>query len=146
MTENQSHPVASDQVAMANKFGADYLPGLLGLQFTNVGKGWVEAELEVRKALTAPNGFLHAGTVVSLADTACAYGCVFALPEGAQGFTTLELKTNFLSSTLEGKVLCRADATHLGRMTQLWDASVTSEKTGKVMAHFRCTQMVLWPK
>jgi len=136
----------SDFAAQANKFGADYLPGLLGLNFTGVGDGWVEAEIEVRKALTAPNGFLHAGTVVSLADTACAFGCVRALPEGANGFTTVELKTNFLSSTLDGIVTCRAEAAHLGRMTQLWDATVKSEATGKVMAHFRCTQMVLWPK
>ena len=133
-------------VEMANKFGADYLPGLLGVNFTALGDGWVEAELEARKAVSAPNGFLHAGTVVSLADTCCAFGCVRALPEGAQSFTTVELKTNFLSSTLEGLVTCRAEAVHLGRMTQLWDATVKSQKTGKDMAYFRCTQMVLWPK
>ncbi len=136
----------NDFAAQANKFGADYLPGLLGLHFTRAGEGWVEAEVEVRKALMAPNGFLHAGAVVSLADTCCGYGCVRALPEGATGFTTIELKSNFLSSTHDGLITCRAEAAHLGRMTQLWDATVKSEATGKVMAHFRCTQMVLWPR
>ncbi len=135
-----------DFVTQANKFGAHYLPGLLGLHFTGAGEGWIEAEVEVRKALMAPNGFLHAGTVVTLADTCCGYGCVRALPEGSNGFTTVELKSNFLGTAREGLVTCRAEAVHLGRMTQLWDATVKNGETGKIMAHFRCTQMVLWPK
>jgi uncharacterized protein (TIGR00369 family) len=130
----------------ANEFGADYLPGLLGLDFTGVGDGWVEAEVAIRKALMAPNGFLHAGTVVTLADTACGYGCVKALPEGASGFTTIELKSNFLGTARDGVITCRAEAKHLGRTTQLWDATVKHRKSGKTIALFRCTQMVLWPK
>ncbi len=135
-----------DDAARANTFGADYLPGLLGLNFTDFGDGWVEAEVEIRKALMAPNGFLHAGSVVTLADTACGYGCVHALPEGAAGFTTIELKSNFLGTAQEGVIACRAEAQHLGRTTQLWDAKVTRRDTGKTIALFRCTQMVLWPK
>ena len=136
----------TDFTTQANRIGTDYLPGLLGLHFTSAGEGWIEAEVKVRQALMAPNGFLHAGTVVTLADTCCGYGCVRALPEGAKGFTTVELKTNFLSSTIEGMITCRAEAAHLGRTTQLWDATVKSSVTGKVMALFRCTQMVLWPR
>ncbi len=130
----------------ANEFGADYLPGLLGLEFTGFGDGWVEAEVAIRKELMAPNGFLHAGTVVTLADTACGYGCVRVLPEGATGFTTVELKSNFLGTARDGVITCRAEAKHLGRMTQLWDATVKHRESGKVIALFRCTQMVLWPK
>lgn len=127
-----------------NSVGNGYLPGLLGVRFTHVERGKAIAELTVRKELMAPNGFLHAGSVVSLADTACGYGCVQSLPEGAVGFTTIELKSNFLGTAREGVVECVATAQHLGRMTQLWDAEVTNRDTGKVMAHFRCTQMVLW--
>lgn len=126
--------------------GAEYLPGLIGIQFTDAGEGWLEAELKVRKALMAPNGYLHAGSVVSLADSACGYGCVLNLPEGASGFTTVELKTNFLGTAREGVIECRAEALHLGRTTQLWDATVRHRDTGKRIALFRCTQMVLWPK
>lgn len=129
-----------------NKFGADYLPGLLGLNFTGIGEGWAEAELEVRQAVMAPNGYLHAGTVVTLADSACGYGCVRSLPQGASGFTTIELKSNFLGTAREGVIECRAQAAHLGRTTQLWDATVKHRDTGKTIALFRCTQMVLWPK
>ncbi|GJL93289.1 PaaI family thioesterase [Hyphococcus sp.] len=135
-----------DITAGLNAVGSEFLPGLLGINFTNTGDGWVEAELAIRKALMAPNGFLHAGAVVTLADTACGYGCVRALPEGASGFTTVELKSNFLGTARDGAIECRAEAKHLGRTTQLWDATVKHRETGKVIALFRCTQMVLWPK
>lgn len=129
-----------------NARGEGHLPGLLGLQILEVGKGSVRSRLEVRKALFAPNGFLHAASVVALADTSCGYGCVASLPGGATGFTTIELKSNFFGTALEGAILCTATALHLGRTTQVWDATVTTEGEGRRIALFRCTQMVLWPK
>jgi 1,4-dihydroxy-2-naphthoyl-CoA hydrolase len=126
--------------------GADFLPGLLGIVINHAGVGEVGAELTVRKALMAPNGYLHAGTVVTLADTCAGYGCKSNLPAGATGFTTIELKSNHLSSAREGVVDCTARAVHLGKNTQVWDAVVTHRDTGKTMALFRCTQMILYPK
>lgn len=123
-----------------------HLPGLVGLSVTSVAPGAFESRLLVRKDLMAPNGFLHAATVVALADTSCGYACVAHLPEGASGFTTLELKANFLGTTREGAIFCRAVPAHLGRTTQVWEAEVTIEGTEKRIALFRCTQMVLWPK
>jgi uncharacterized protein (TIGR00369 family) len=112
-----------------NAVGRGFLPGLLGIDFTGAGEGWVEAELTVRQELMAPNGFLHAGTVITLADTCCGYGCVRALPQGASGFTTVELKANFLGTARDGVIAARAEAVHLGRTTQLWDAKVTNKAT-----------------
>lgn len=129
-----------------NRFGAGFLPGHLGIQVTQVQGGEVHAHLDVQPFLLAPNGFLHAGSVVTLADTAAGYGCVASLPEGASGFTTVELKSNHLGTAREGRVLCVARAVHLGRTTQVWDAVVTSQAGGKTMALFRCTQMVLYAK
>jgi uncharacterized protein (TIGR00369 family) len=130
-----------------NEVGKGFLPGLVGVRFTGAGEGWIEAELPVRQEVMAPNGFLHAASVIALADSASGYGCMRALPEGAVGFTTIELKTNFLGTAREGDVVeCRAQAKHLGRTTQLWDAEVKHRDTGKTIALFRCTQMVLWPR
>lgn len=123
-----------------------HLPGLVGLQILTMTSQGVESRLEVRKDLMAPNGFLHAATVIALADTSCGYGCVAQLPEGASGFTTLELKVNFLGTTREGAIRCRARPVHLGRTTQVWDADVSVEGADRRIAFFRCTQMVLWPK
>jgi uncharacterized protein (TIGR00369 family) len=119
---------------------------LLGITFEKVRPEEVVARLVVRKALMAPNGYLHAGTVVTLADTCCGYGTVVSLPEGAVGFTTIELKSNFLGSARDGAIVCVAKPLHLGRTTQVWDATVTRDGADKPMALFRCTQMVLWPK
>jgi 1,4-dihydroxy-2-naphthoyl-CoA hydrolase len=103
--------------------------------------------MTVAKHHMAPNGFLHAASVIALADSACGYGCVVSLPEGANGFTTIELKSNFLGTVREGGgVACEATLVHGGRNTQVWDAVVTAEATGKTIALFRCTQMVLYPK
>jgi uncharacterized protein (TIGR00369 family) len=113
---------------------------------TAVGAGEVRAELPVRPVLMAPNGFLHAGSIVTLADTCAGYGCVAHLPPGASGFTTIELKSNHLGTARDGTLDCVATLAHAGRTTQVWDAVVTHRESGKTLALFRCTQMVLYPK
>lgn len=129
-----------------NQRSVGHLPGLLGVRILELGQGMARAELAIRRELFAPNGFLHAGTVVTLADTACGYACVAHLPEGASGFTTLELKSNHLGTAQDGAIEVEARAVHLGRTTQVWDATVTHRESGKTIALFRCTQMILWPK
>lgn len=132
--------------ASFNSRSESYLPGLLGITVTAVGDKTLNAELAVRPAHLAPNGYLHAGSVVTLADTACGYACIANLPEGASSFTTIELKSNFLGTAREGVIECEASAVHAGRNTQVWDALVRHRETGKLIATFRCTQMILWPK
>ena len=122
------------------------LPGLLGIRITQMSDGELHAELPLRADLMAVNGYLHAGTVVSLADTAAGFGCVAHLPAGAESFTTNELKTNHIATAREGTVLCVARLVHGGRMTQVWDATVTHAESGKVIAHYRATQMILYPR
>ena len=129
-----------------NNFGAENLPGHLGIVITYVGTDEVRSELLIKTSLMAPNGFLHAGTLVTIADTSSGYGCVANLPGGAAGFTTIELKTNFLGTAREGTLECVAKAVHLGRTTQVWDAVVSHRESGKILALFRCTQMVLYAK
>ena len=122
------------------------LPGHLGIVVTHVEKGLVRSELVIVEHLMAPNGFLHAGSVVTLADTSAGYGCIANLPAGATGFTTIELKSNHLGTAREGTIECVAKAAHIGRTTQVWDAVVTHRESAKVVALFRCTQMILYAK
>ena len=123
--------------------GRDRLPGLVGVQIDEIDGGRVRMHLRLRPELLAPNGYLHAATVVALADSACGYGCIASLPEGATGFTTIELKTNFLATALDGTLSCESRLVHGGRTTQIWDATVTHE-AGKTLALFRCTQLLLY--
>ena len=122
------------------------LPGHLGIVAQELGEGRSLAEMAIVPELMAPNGFLHAGSVVSLADTAAGMGCLASLPPGATSFTTLELKSNHLSSAREGTAVCVATLVHGGRTTQVWDAVVSHKETGRTMAMFRCTQLLLYPK
>ena len=129
-----------------NERGKGKLPAYLGIVFTQSEKSALCAEIELKDFHMAPNGFLHAGSVVTLADTTCGYGCFANLPEGATGFTTIELKCNHLGTAREGTIVSRATPAHLGKTTQVWDAVVTHKETGRTIALFRCTQLVLYPK
>jgi 1,4-dihydroxy-2-naphthoyl-CoA hydrolase len=123
------------------------LPDLLGLEVLEAGHGRVCSRFTVQTHHMAPNGFLHAASIIALLDTAAGYGCLVSLPQGASGFTTIELKSNFLGTAQLGHtVVCEACLVHGGRQTQVWDAKATHAETHKAIALFRCTQMVLYPR
>lgn len=128
--------------AFMNQLQAGSLPDLLGVQVTEISEGRVQGRMAVTPKHYAPNGFLHAASVITLADTLAGYATVAHLPEGAKGFTTIELKTNFFGTALKGEVIATATSRHRGRTTQVWDADVTDDN-GKLLASFRCTQMIL---
>ncbi len=129
-----------------NKIGIGKLPGHLGIVVTHADGSEVAAEIAVTETHMAPNGYLHAGTVITLADTCAGYGCILNLPPGATGFTTVELKSNHLGTAKEGTIVGSAKAVHLGKTTQVWDTVVTHKDTRKTIALFRCTQMILYAK
>lgn len=121
-------------------------PGLVGMRLEKVAPDEIVGVFDIRDDLLAPNGYLHAGSIVTLADTCCGFGAMRNLPAGAVSFTTIDLNANFISSAQAGAARCSATPLHLGGRTQVWDAVVTASATGKRMAQFRCVQMVLWPK
>jgi 1,4-dihydroxy-2-naphthoyl-CoA hydrolase len=129
-----------------NARGRGYLPGMIGIEFTSVDEGRLSSRLAIRPELLAPNGYLHAAAVIALADTTCGYGTLTDLPSGAQNFTTIELKSNFLGTTRQGVIVCVATRVHGGRTTQIWDAQVSDGASGKTIALFRCTQLILYPR
>ena len=130
-----------------NAMQQGFLPGELGLEVLEAREGYLHSQVSVEQKHMAPNGFMHAASVIALLDSAAGYGCRISLPEGGAGFTTIELKSNFLGTAREGDtVLCEARLAHGGRMTQVWDAVATHQETGKTIALFRCTQMVLYPR
>jgi 1,4-dihydroxy-2-naphthoyl-CoA hydrolase len=140
--DNSTRPLVDALTAS----GEQLLPGHMGLEVVELAPGVGRMRCRIQEFHKAPNGFLHAGSVVTLADTAAGYGCVASLPEGATGFTTIEIKINFLGTALEGVLLAEAKMVHGGRTTQVWDVEVTSEESGKSIALFRCTQFILYPK
>ena len=133
-------------VEKLNRRTGDTLPGWFGVEVVDVREGRLAMQLIIKPQFLAPNGFLHAATVIALADTASGYATIAHLPDGASNFTTIELKSNFLGTATDGTLRAEASAAHQGRTTQVWDATVTHVDSGKTIALFRCTQMILWPK
>lgn len=138
-------PARNVTVELLNERSKGHLPGLIGLKIVDLQPGKLTSNLKIREELLAPNGYLHAASVVALADTTCGYGSVANLPAGATGFTTIELKSNFLGTARSGSITCVATLVHGGKGTQVWDAVVTNDGTEKVICLFRCTQMILYP-
>jgi uncharacterized protein (TIGR00369 family) len=133
---------ASGRLEALRAAAHDGLVGLLGIEVISDDRMTIVAQMRVQPRLMAPNGFLHGGSIIALADTACGFGCWLSLPDGAPGFTTVELKTNFVGAAREGVLRCTARQSHAGRTTQVWDAEVTRED-GRTVALFRCTQLIL---
>jgi 1,4-dihydroxy-2-naphthoyl-CoA hydrolase len=129
-----------------NNRGTGTLPGLIGIEILETSEDRLRSRLQLREELLAPNGYLHAATIIALADTSCGYGTFVTLPEGAKGFTTVELKSNFLGTKRKGVIECEAKLIHGGGTTQVWDATVLDGESGKTIALFRCTQMILYPR
>ncbi len=129
-----------------NQLSEGSLTAYLGISITSVSHGHVIAELPIKPSLLAPNGYLHAGSVVTLADSAAGFGCMESLPQGATGFTTIELKSNHLGTARDGVIYCTASIAHEGKTTQVWDAVVKNKLTHHTIALFRCTQLILYPK
>ncbi len=139
----------TDRVAVADMLrqaSEVTLPGHMGLELIEIGEGTARMRCEIQPFHLAPNGYVHAGTVITLADTAAGFGCVGNFPESATSFTTIELKSNFTGTLLEGAMLAEARLIHGGRTTQVWDVEVSAEATGKKLAYFRATQMILYPR
>ncbi|MCB0160092.1 MAG: PaaI family thioesterase [Caldilineaceae bacterium] len=130
-------------IAQLRRRAAGGLPGALGIEISAVATGTLTATMTLTESHLATNGYLHAGAVVTLADTSCGFGCISHLPDGATNFTTIELKSNFLRTTTRGTIRSEAKLVHAGRRTQVWDATVTDEE-GRTLALFRCTQMLIY--
>jgi 1,4-dihydroxy-2-naphthoyl-CoA hydrolase len=125
-----------------HRLQAGSLPDRYGVRVTQIAEGRLHGELELQPWMHAPNGYLHAASVILLADTCAGYATVAHLPDGAKNFTTIELKSNFLGTAKDGVMRCEAVADHLGRTTQVWAATVFGPQ-GRKIALFRCTQMIL---
>jgi 1,4-dihydroxy-2-naphthoyl-CoA hydrolase len=129
-----------------NDIGKNKLPAYLGINVIDADETNIIAEMVIEQHHLAPNGYLHAGSVITLADTVCGYGCLASLPKEALGFTTIELKSNHLGTSTTGTIIAIATPVHCGKSTQVWDAVVNRKDDGKTIAIFRCTQMILYPK
>lgn len=127
-----------------NQLSQGHFPADIGITILEVSEGKLIASLPITKRLFAPNGFLHAGSIVTFADTLAGYSTVAHLPERAKSFTTLELKSNFLGAAREGTLIAESRSEHRGKTTQVWSVEVKAKELNKKIAVFSCTQLILY--
>jgi len=127
-----------------NNLSKNCLPDILGIAVKHVEEGKLISEMPIQPKLFAPNGFVHAGSIITLADTLAGNSTIAHLPEGAISFTTMELKSNFLGAIREGTLECESTAEHMGRTSQIWRVIARNKETRKKIAIFSCTQLILY--
>lgn len=116
---------------------------LLGVRVIEATAERVRGELTVRPELCTSNGIMHGGAIMALADSLGAIGAVLALPQGANGTTTVESKTNFLAAASEGaKLGVETTPLSAGRRISVWQTRI-ARPDGRLVAVVTQTQLVL---
>lgn len=118
------------------------LPGLLGLQLTEVSADRIAATMLVRPELCTTGGVLHGGAHMAFADTLGAVGTFVNLPQG-KGTTTVESSTKFIAAAKLGSTVSgESTPLHKGRTTMVWQTLIRND-AGKLCAVVTQTQLVL---
>jgi uncharacterized protein (TIGR00369 family) len=102
----------------------------IGASLSRVVPGEVEIVLPFREDLTQQHGFLHAGIVSTIADSACGYAAYSLMPADA-AVLTVEYKVNFLSPAQGDRMIARARVTKAGRTVTVCTCDVVSVEDGQ---------------
>ena len=132
MTERETNP-------------ADAMPfaRLMGVKVTSVAKDRIVGEIVVRPDLCTTAGIMHGGAIMAFADALGAIGAFMNLPEGANGTTTVESKTNFLGAAPEGAtVTAETTPVQIGKRLSVWQTRIC-RSDGRAVALVTQTQLVL---
>lgn len=129
-------------LAKLNQSSANTLMETLGIEYTDVGDGFLEATLPVGPSVHQPMGILHGGATAALAESVGSAASALLLNLETHYPVGLELSINHIRSMREGKVTARADLVHQGRTTHLWNISIRDEQ-GRLVAWARLSMMVL---
>src|SRR5215204_2601432 len=97
-----------------DSFAAQQIMSTIGAALTMVVPGNVEIRLPYRIDLTQQHGFLHAGVVTTILDSACGYAALSLMPEGV-GVLSIEFKTNLLAPARGELLIARAEVVRAGR-------------------------------
>jgi len=138
MTQDQA-----DQILQRlNATNADTLMSHLGIEYTSVGEGYLEASMRVTGRHHQPMGILHGGASAALAESVGSAASALQLDLKRQFAVGMALDINHLKSMTNGLVIARAESIHLGRSTHLWDIRLRDENN-RTVAVSRLNMMIL---
>jgi len=131
--------------AVAASFAQQPIMNLIGARLLTVEPGVVEITLPYRADLTQQNGYLHAGVVTTIADSACGYAAMSLMPAEA-GVLSVEFKVNLLRPARGQSFLARAEVIKAGRTLTVVRADVfalAEDAERKLVATMQGTMMSL---
>jgi uncharacterized protein (TIGR00369 family) len=134
-------PDATAAPRVRASFAKQRLMATLGAVLEEVAPGRVTIRLPFNEVLTQQHGFLHAGAIAAVADSACGYAALSLMPPDA-AVLSIEFKVNMLSPA-RGDVIARAEVIRPGRTVMVCRADVVSVAEGKLIAAMQGTMMVV---
>ncbi|MEP5613333.1 MAG: hotdog fold thioesterase [Cyclobacteriaceae bacterium] len=130
------------QLDALNEMGKGCMVEHVGIEFTEIGRNYIEAEMPVDHRTQQPLGLLHGGASVVLAETLGSVGATLLLEMGKQYAVGLEINTNHIKAVKTGKVTGRATPIHIGRGTHVWSIESRNEKK-ELVSISRITMAIL---
>jgi len=130
-----------EQLKQVNAFRKNTLMGALGIEFTKLEKGYIEATMPVDARTHQPYGLLHGGASAALAETIASFGShMLVMDEGGLA-VGVELNINHLKGKKSGVVTGKAKILHEGRSSHVWSIEIVDEENN-LIAISRLTVMV----
>jgi 1,4-dihydroxy-2-naphthoyl-CoA hydrolase len=117
----------------------------LGMRAADLTPAAVTLELDWAPELCTSGGVLHGGALMALADSAGAVCAFLNLPDGSNGTSTIESKTNFVGAVTQGTVTASSSPLHVGRSTIVVETSI-HDSDDRLVAKITQTQAVMWPR
>ncbi|WP_410005045.1 PaaI family thioesterase [Aequorivita nionensis] len=129
-------------LAGCNKMCQNTLMETLGIEFTEIGDNFIVARMPVTSRVHQPDGVLHGGASVALAESVGSAGAYFFLNSEEIVIRGIEIAANHVKSVRDGYVYAHASIVHKGRTTQLWQIKITNEE-GALVSLVKLTTLTL---
>lgn len=126
---------------IANKLCENTLMETLGIVFTKVDEGNIEATMPVTSRHKQPMGLLHGGANAALAESVGSLGSALLVDIKKYAVVGLQLSVNHLKSVSEGNVIAKGTIVHKGRSTHLWDIAIYDENE-RLLSSCRLTNYI----
>lgn len=129
-------------IELINQFAKNTMVENLGIRFTAVGEGWVEATMPVDHRTSRPGGLLHGGANLALAETIAGLGSMLTVDINEFDILGIQVSANHTGSATGGTVFARAEILHPGNQTHVWNVEIKND-AGKLISTGRVTNMIV---
>jgi len=129
-------------IGLINQFARHTLVENLGISFTAIGEGFVEATMPIDQRTMRPGGILHGGANLALAETVAGLGSMLNVDINEYDVLGIQVSANHTGSAYSGTVYARAEIIHPGIQTQVWNVEIRNED-GKLLSTSRVTNLIV---